>query len=370
MAAGDFTASTSLVIQEKLQNMFMNPTPATSEFTTPKVIADEMMGRQSARINPVLVNGKCIGYTIIWLKSGVDSVTYDGDGTTPALNLACDVADGSELESDSNTYTDNVRIISNVKIDTNLCNNDFSYEDLLAQQIVRAMNDIRKKLAPRFANFLDSNAQVNLDSSVTGINLGNGAWAVNADTITIEVPSADFRTPDSLAEVDAVVRNNEIFGNYFIMSGRSNYYNSLFNANYKAQNDNERNIAANFGDFDVINDTRWVDQTITGGSYSFAVNPNAYAVWNRSYSQLQAVEVNEKDGIWEFYVEDPFLMIRENGVMRPVRYEVVRQKNCSGRDSNTRHVAEEQLEVKYLGGIAMAPSGTAGDTGIVKFSAV
>jgi hypothetical protein len=74
--------------------------------------------------------------------------------------------------------------------------------------------------------------------------------------------------------------------------------------------------------------------------------------------------------IWEFYVEDPMLMIMENGVMRPVRYEVAYQKVCTGRDTNTRHTNKHNWEVKYLGGRATAPQGVAGDTGVVKFKAV
>ncbi|MFZ7152198.1 MAG: hypothetical protein ACO1HP_00370, partial [Bacteroidota bacterium] len=75
--------------------------------------------------------------------------------------------------------------------------------------------------------------------------------------------------------------------------------------------------------------------------------------------------------LWEFYLEDPILQIRQpDGSMAPLRYEVVYQKVCQGRDANTRHNDLHRFEVKFLGGIAVAPPGIDGETGIVKFKAV
>jgi hypothetical protein len=367
MAAGDFTASASLRIQEKLFEAFQDPTPATSEFSTPVKTAEVFLQKNTARVNEVLVNGRCEGYKIMWLKSGVDSIDYSGDGS--ALSLTCDVADGQELESDDKTYDDNLRIVSTVRVDDDLCANDYIFTELSAQALQKGMNDIRKSLTTNLVNFVDANAGANLDGAVSGIDLGNGGWAVNADTITIEVPKGDFRNPDTLAEIDAVVQNNNIYGNYFLLNGRTNFYNSKFNADYKALNDQERSIAATYGDFEMYHDLRYLDQTL-GGANTFAINPNAYVVWNRAYSQLEAIMVDTTKQIWEFYVEDPMLMIMENGVMRPVRYEVAYQKVCTGRDTNTRHTNKHNWEIKYLGGRAMAPAGVAGDTGIVKFKAV
>jgi hypothetical protein len=367
MAAGDFTASASLRIQEKLFEAFQDPTPATSEFSTPVKTAEVMLSKNTARVNEVLVNGRCEGYKIMWLKSGVDSIDYSGDGS--ALSLNCDVADGQELESDDKTYDDNLRIVSTVRVDDDLCANDYAFTELSAQALQKAMNDIRKSLCVNLVNFTDANAQANLDGAVADVDLGNGAWAVNADTITIEVPKGDFRNPDTLAEIDAIVQNNNIYGNYFLLNGRTNFYNAKFNADYKGLNDQERSIPATFGDFEMYHDVRYLDQTL-GGANTFAINPNAYVIWNRTYSQLEAVMVDTAKQIWEFYVEDPMLMIMENGVMRPVRYEVAYQKVCTGRDTNTRHTNKHNWEVKYLGGRATAPQGVAGDTGVVKFKAV
>lgn len=367
MAAGDFTASASLRIQEKLFEAFQDPTPATSEFSTPVKTAETLLSKNTARVNEVLVNGRCEGYKIMWLKSGVDSIDYSGDGN--GLSLNCDVADGQELESDDKTYDDNLRIVATIRVDDDLCANDYVFTELSAQALQKAMNDIRKSLCVNLVNFLDANAQANLDSSVTGIDLGNGAWGVNNDGITIEVPKLDFKTPDALAEIDAIVQNNNIYGNYFLLNGRSNFYNAKFNADFKGLNDDGRSIPATFGAFDMVHDLRYLDQTLSG-SYTFAVNPNAYVIWNRSYSQLEAVMVDTSKQIWEFYVEDPFLMIMENGVMRPVRYEIAYQKVCTGRDTNTRHANKHNWEVKYLGGRATAPAGVAGDTGVVKFKAI
>lgn len=367
MAAGDFTASASLRIQEKLFEAFQDPTPATSEYSTPVKTAEVMLSKNTARVNEVLINGRCEGYKIMWLKSGVDSIDYSGDGE--GLSLTCDVADGQELESDDKTYDDNLRIVSTIRVDDDLCANDYVFTELSAQALQKAMNDIRKSLCVNLVNFVDANAQANLDTAVANVDMGNGAWGVNIDGITVEVPKLDFKNPDTLAEIDAIVQNNNIYGNYFLLNGRSNFYNSKFNADYKGLNDDGRSIPATFGDFEMYHDLRYIDQTLNG-AFTFAINPNAYVIWNRTYSQLEAVQVDTSKQIWEFFVEDPFLMIMENGVMRPVRYEVAYQKVCTGRDTNTRHTNKHNWEVKFLGGRATAPAGVAGDTGFVKFKAI
>ena len=364
MAAGDFSPSVLLNAQAKIQEMWQSPGPWAAEFQKPVVTLETLLARQTARVTPVLVGNKNIGQNVYWMKSGVDSVDYDG----ASPSLTCDLATGQQLESDSATYTDNRFVVSTVAVnDDDLQKNVFSVEDITAQAMIKAMNDIRKKLNVVAVNLLNSNSQANLDSSVGDIDLGNGAWAENADGITIELPKADARNEDALAEVDAICSNNDLY-DFFMVSGRFNWYNSAYNAQFRALNDDQRSIQATYAPFNMVWDLRDMDSALSG-SYSFAVNPNAFVIWNRVYSPSNVPMQIDYDK-WQYYIEDPGLMIMENGRMRPVRYEVVYQKACGGRHSTTAHSFTHTFEVKYVGGFYAAPAGIDGQTGIMRFKSI
>jgi hypothetical protein len=374
MAAGDFSASVANDIQAWVEENFQVPnSPVDAEFRHPVQSVKALLENQTARPSEILDrSGRCIAYNVYWLKSGVDSVIYDGDGTTPALSLDCDIDAGTQFESDTAQYTDNVRVISVMEVDDDKCANlsDFVRESALA--VRKAMVDIRKKLNIRAINFVNANAQDNNDSEVASIDLGNGAWAVNADGKTIEVPIADLSSPDSLASISTVLDNNEL-GEYFLLSGRFNWYNAMWNSMFDRLNDNERDRFAKFAEFSMYWDTRDLDATLTGRN-SFAVNPHSYVLINRSFSEPEPRLVSSSKDLYEYFIEDPELMVMDSsGVMRPVRYEVRYQKICDGVDANTRSTTIHRWEVKFLGTFAAAPVGILGSndlTGIMKIAGV
>lgn len=374
MAAGDFSASVKFNIQAIMNDYFASG-PAQYEFFRQIETAKKMLERQVNSVDPVLVGGQCIGFNVYWVKSGDDDLFYNGDGTTPALSLECDLGAAKEMESAAQTFTDNVRMISVVQVDDDKCNNLFDLERLSALELQKAMFRIRKAFNVKWVNFLNSNKQQNLDTEVANLDNGNGAWAENADGATIELPTADTKDPDALAIVDAVVKNNNFAGSYFLMSGRFNWYNKAYNAQFRALNDNERNQQASFDAHDIHFDIRDMDATLTGKN-TFAVDPASYVFWNRLYSTDTPVQKDSDNGpIWEFTIEDPELMTLQptaggGSSMTPLKYEVVYQKVCDGRNTNTQHKFLHKYEVKLLGGLAAAPAGVGGETGILKFSAV
>lgn len=374
MAAGDFSASVKFNIQAILGERFADG-PSKWEFTRQVETAKTMLARQINSVDPVLVGGRCIGFNVYWVKSGDDDLYYNGDGTTPTLTLNCDLPAAKEMESAAQTYTDNVRMISVVQVDDDKCNNLFDLERLSALELEKAMYRIRKAFNVRWVNFLNSSKQANLDTEVTSLDNGNGAWAVNADLATIEVPTADTADPDAFALLDSVVKNNNFPGSYFLMSGRFNWYNSAYNSQYKALNDDQRSDLASYNDHDIHFDIRDLDATLTGKN-TFAVDPSAYVFWNRVYSEATPNKVESDNGpIWEFTIEDPELMTLQpteggGSSMQPLKYEVAYQKVCDGRDTNTKHKHLHKYEVKLLGGLALAPAGVNSETGIMKFAAV
>ena len=234
--------------------------------------------------------------------------------------------------------------------------------------MIKGINDLRKKINTRLISFMNASKQPNLDDLVTTSNLGNGNWAVNADLATIEMPLNDSKNEDAIVEMETVLRNNDFNGNFFFVSGRRNWRLAFDTAMYKAKNDDQRSIAATFGNFDMYWDVRDLDQALTGFN-TFAVDPNAYLIVNRNYSPSQ-IPVQKDENKFEYYIEDPDLLINENGVLRPVRYEVVYQRTCVGRNADTSLAFSHQWEMKFIGQFNLAPVGIEGQTGFMKFAAV
>lgn len=373
MAAGVFTDSAKNRLQVLIDTIAIEG-PAKYELNHQVDAVKTMLDQMKIMPQAVMVGSECIGFDVHWIKSGNETLNYNGVATQGegGLEQVCDLATGVEAESDSVTYTDNVRIIDIRDVDDNLCGNTIQFAQLANWQLQKAMSNIRRALNIRAVNFFNSNAQANLDTEVASIDNGNGAWAVNADTITIELPTADAKDPDALALVDSVVLNNNFYGDYYLLSGRFNWYQQVYNAGFRNLNDNERNQLATYNAHNMFFDVRDLDATL-GGRNTFAIDPWAYTIWNRIYSASTEPMQRDSDigALWEFFIEDPFLQIMQpDGTMAPLRYEVVYQKVCQGRDANTRHNDLHRFEVKFLGGIAVAPAGIDGETGILKFKAV
>lgn len=368
MAAGDFSPSILLDSQAKLLEMWRNPTPSQAEFRRPVETARALLENQTARTTPVQLGPRVLGQRVYWLKSGDTTITHSG--TAAPVGLDCTLESGTQLESDSETYTDNVFIFKNVALtDTDLNQkNIFSRDEIVAQTLAHAINRIRIAFNTRCINFLNSSKQPNLDNLVSTSDLGNGNWAVNADLATIEIPIGDTKNEDALVEMETVLRRNDFYDEYMLISGRNNWRLQYDTSGFKARNDDARSIAATFGQYQLYWDLRNLDDTLNGQN-TFAVDPNCYVFANRTYSEsILPVQVTENQ--WQYYIEDPELMVMENGRMVPLRYEVIYQRKCTARNADTSISFDHQWEVKLLGQLNLAPAGVLGQTGVMKFKAV
>lgn len=364
MAAGDFSPSTSLKIQALMEQSFQEGNQANQEFRRPVVTAEAITTNQTADIREILQNDTCVGYEVYWQKGTTDAAAYSGAISGDTLN--CTIT-GTELESDAKEYMVDNHIRTNVAVNTDDCANEVTANMRRMKALEKAFNNNRVGFNTVAVNFLEAQKQVNQDTGATAINRGNGAWTVNVDTKTIELPAADLQDEKALAFVDAVLQNNDI-SNYFFVHGRSNWYELFHNAAYTRQNDNERSIFATFATRDHYYDIRYLDATLTGVN-TFAVNPASLVFLNKAlYSNRDAMLVSEKDGMWAWSMPDPVWQWRgPNGSLLPVLHTIIMTRACSGRDAQGKLVFTENYEVTTKYELDYGPAGRNGETGIMKF---
>lgn len=372
MAAGDYTLADLFNVQGFLGDMFSGEGPASYETDYPAETAKIMLMKQTARPAPVLVDGnRCIGFNTHWLKSGDETIDYSGDGTNTGLN--CDLATGWQAEADRSIYTLNYVAHDTFQIDDDDCDSLVGYQQKQAFHLAKTMGKLKNDLNTRCINFLDTQKQDNQDGEVTAVEgdvvTPSGAVVLNADGKTIEILQSDFNDPDTMATLDAIIQNNHMGANYYLVAGRYAFRNAHYNAQWKSLNDNQRNIFPQIDDHDITFDTQKLDSTL-GGQNLFAVDPNSYIFWNLTYSPAQNMTQIEYDK-WAFYMDDPEMMVMNgNGQMVPLRYEIVMQRSCTGRTTNTQHYFTDKFEVKLLGGLYGSPTGANGETGVLKFKGV
>jgi hypothetical protein len=366
MAAGDFSPSALYDVQAKLLEMFGANTPAENRFRDSETLfgtANALLTNQTAIVSDVLKGGQCIGVEAKYLAgAGANLTTNETTATAANADLGgCNLV-GVEHESETVTYQNNLFIAATNAVDDNLCNNVYQFQDLSAAALRDAINTVRKTLNTRATAFLTATAQNNLDTNIANYNTGNGAWSAAGANITMA--SADVNTPDSLAFVDIAAMNNQL-REYFLLHGPLHYYAANYNADFKAQNDNGRDIRAAFlGNKPSFWDVRGL-AGVNNGRVTFAVNPDAYVFWNRAWSTPAPVQIDENK--FAFTVTDPLFVYMNNGVPTPLTYEIVYQKVCTGRGPLTQHVLEHRWEVKLIGGLAAAPAGSFGETGVLRF---
>jgi hypothetical protein len=370
MADGDFSVANRFNLQGMVEDMFASG-PSKYELTKPVPLLEQFLMKQTATPNPVLdANGYCIGVNVHWLKSGQGVSDMDFNGSSaPSLN--CDLATGYEGEADRKIYTDNVFIGDVFQIADRDCDSLFSFQQKFQFHIDLLMSNALRALNGQVISLMDSNKQDNLDTEVAAGNVeaNNGAWAENADGKTIELPDSDLLDPDALAVVDAVAANNHIRNNYSIYAGRYAWRNGYYNSQFTRFNDNERSDFASYQAHGLtVHDLETFDSTL-GGKNFFVVDNASYLFWNRADNTPVPVQFDEDK--WRFTLEHPTLRVMgPNGQMQPLRFEVVEQRVCSGRDGVTHHVMNHKFEVKLLGILDVAPAGVEGETGILKFKGV
>lgn len=367
MAAGDWSAANKQNLQGLADGIFSPDGPRAYETVRKLPILKRFLERQTARPQLIMTADECIGVKVFWQKSGRTTVTYDGDGTTPELSLACDLPTGWQAEADSQTYTDNLRIIDHFQILETDCDNEIIFADRFAFHFKLTRANILQKLNAQVVNFMDTNKQDNTDADLTGIDMGNGAWQVNADNATIEIPEGDALTWETLSYVDDVMNNNSVY-DYDLYAGRWFFHNEYMNSQFLAENSDGKAAMAAYDASRIVTwDNRYFDSVLTGKNL-IGVDPSSYLFWNRSDSSN--IPNNFDYDKVRYSLADPEYMVMGANGLEPLMWEFVEQRNCSGRDANTNHVMLRKFEMKILGILDTAPPNYGGETGIVKIQAI
>lgn len=355
------TQSAAVDIQLRIDEMFQaDKTQAANEFMRPAASAKTVLESLTHRSVPVMRNGKCVGLQVLWLKDCNDDAVVD----TTAPDVDCDIPSGSELSSDARTYEPDLFINDTRSASDDLCGNYYEFVDTSAMTLKRLITTVEQKLNAQTVAFLKANAQVNGDTGGSGIITGTETG----------FPAADFG-PDLLAEISAYAATNRI-GDYRILSGR-NFYNSVFNANYKRLNDNGRSEGAAFDNAGIAFDLLDLD-TAAAVPSTFVFNPDGIGFFNKTWSGYTPELVDPQLNKWAYKISSPSLRYRysasENGRLitrlQPVEYEVEYQKVCTGRDSLGKPVYSHTYLVRFIGSLFTAPNGCNDETGILHFTKI
>lgn len=353
------TQSAAVDVQLRIDELFnADKTMPGNEFMRPATSAKTVLENLTHRSVPVFRNGKCVGLQVLWLKDcNDDAVVSD---TAPVV--ACDIPAGAELASDKKTYEPDLFINDTRSASDDLCANYYEFVDTSAATLKRLITTIEQKLNVQTIAFLKANAQVNADTGGAGTIAGTQTG----------FPAASFG-PDLLAEISAYAATNRI-SDYRILSGR-NFYNSVFNAQYRRLNDDQRNQGAAYDNAGIAFDLLDLDTTAAIPS-TFVFNPDCIGFFNKTWSSFTPELVDPKLNKWAYKIASPNLRYRysanENGRLvnrlQPVEYEVEYEKVCTGRDSLGKPVYMHTYLVRFIGSLFTAPGGCNDETGILHFT--
>lgn len=373
--AQDLTASALLNVQARLNSIFAEgqSTPSKYPFTDHLGSVNALFQNHRASASPINdAVGNCIGYNVYWLNYGDGTLDYDGDGTTPALSLACDLTSGDEPVSNEKIYTNNVIKQKVISIDDDLCGNVFrdpgsnaaeQAETLIANRLAMAMHTLRAGLNAEMISFLNTNfTTVNNDETLpSGLTFASGSGFEIDETVL------SMQEPDTLTELEYLAMNNDM-NEFFMLCGRKHFASAMRNSDFRRLNDNERDHIR-FDNYSMYFDPKNLDSTLSGAN-TFIVDPGSYIFWNHIRQNLsttpQPVFGNDYEG-FEFFIEDPVLRYLDNGVLRPVRYNVYYQRKCDGvNTTELRRTAKHFWEISFNGGLWVAPPSEVNHTGILK----
>lgn len=369
MAAQNLTASALTFVQDRVEAMFApgQSTPHRYPFVNHLVTAQAMLREHRANISPVLdAQNKCIGYRVYWLQKGDNTIAYND--VPGSYTFECTVPSGHGPVSDEKIYTNNFAIVSRIEVDDDLCGNVFrdpggtladQAASVIANRFAVGLHDIRSALNAKFISFLDTNkSSVNNDDNLpSGVSFGSSLYTVTESTLSMQ-------EPDTLTDLDAIAINNDLT-DYFYVAGRNHFYNAKVDANFRMENDNERDHMRllDGNGWRMYHDIKNLDSTLSG-SNSFIVDPGSYVFWDFVNNERGFNPVEVDDDTFEYYITDPVL----NFMGRPLRVNVRYQRTCNG--GNTTQMATtstHRWELILHGGLYVAPPSEDDHTGILKF---
>jgi hypothetical protein len=379
--ANSITSAALLDIQAMIEEVFQGDTPNKYPYNEPGFVAGGLMERNAAQLDPVLNSGGLVrGFDIHYLTPGSTTITQNDTPANVKAALDCDVDEGQFPTSAVKTLNHNKAIVANVTADDNLVGSLFNDNPtsmdgreragtLIQERFQKAFKDLRQQLDYWLIDFLHaSRTGVNNDSALPSHLTFNGA------DDRFEAAASYFQNADFLTDIDAMVANNDIM-DYFMVSGRRNFYNAVVDSRFRRENDHERYLTR-FDTAKVFFDIRNMDARLatatgqSGAGFTFAVGEGTYAIWN--YADIKPVPVltDTTKQTWAFTVQDPRLMINFNGVLQPVTYEVLYQKVCVNRGDLLTQFWDHRFEIRFLGGVDKAPASADGHTGILEMMSI
>jgi len=377
MAAQNMTAAALLDVQARLSALFAEGAgPSAYELNSGIDVqtARAMLLNHVAETSPILdANGDCRGFLAYHLEGRADDLDYSGDGSD--LTLDCDIPSGDGVTAVETTYDLNLRDIKNRTVSDDLCGNLFKdgvsadtrdeAATLVARNLLQGMQAIHRNLNIRFINFLDGGkTPVNNDGSLpSGIT-----YDATDDEFDIDEAVLSTLNPDTLTEVETVAQNNDM-SNWFIMAGRNHYRNAAINSQWNVLNDDQRS-QVRWQQQNLYFDQKHLDAELTGKN-SFIVDPASYLFYDHIDPALTQIPYEVEADKWEFFIEDPILMVNTPRGMRPLRYTVHYQKLCANVNiSSMRNRFVHRFRIILNAGLHLAPAAADGHTGILKFVSV
>lgn len=348
----NFDASRLPDILLKQDEMWQDPR-SKRELQHPLVTAQVLLENQLVTWTPVMKGRQCIGVSATWLKSCEDnSIDCEATGNS---DVDC-VIDGRPIQSDSATYKPNICLKDSFAVWDDECADAFSFEEKFAYAMLKAKLNLEKRINTKMIAFLEANTMQNRYTDTYG---------TIAPTET-SFPSALW-TADLMAEFDITAEFNEI--NAPIIISGTNLKNAVYNASFNQLNDDQRDQAAKFGDFDIFFDPRNVNTT-TGQRSTFMIDQGSYGffVKNEFTNEIPVNQGDDKNTMT--YMERSMsLNYRDGNATIPLTFDVYVQRKCKIADiGNTKKRRWGTfVEINFNGGIHLAPADCEGGTGMLEF---
>jgi len=381
MAAQNLTAAALLDVQARLTSLFApgsGPSAYERNIAVDTQTARAVLGNHIANVDPITdSNGNCLGFRAYHITGKADTLDYNGDGSD--LTLTCDITSGDGLQATQTIYEFNTQMVKTRTLNDDQCGNLFrdaiaadtreEVVTLVADNLFYAILAVEKALNTKLINFFNTNkTTVNNDGSLPSqISFGSNRFNV---TETPGLGNYNTQNPDVLTDWETIALNNSLT-NWFLLSGRKHFYNAFINSQYKVLNDDRRD-EIRWGQTPLFFDPKNLDSTISAGAgHSFVIDPASYIFYDHVDPALSMLPYQVDENKWEFLIESPNLMLNTAGGMRPVRYTVHYQKECSNvNTSRMRNQFDHHFRVILNSGLHVAPPAADGHTGILQFRSV
>ena len=378
MAAQNLTQSALVAVQVKLNEFIAGQNPTMFGRMEPGFVFGALAQRSYANSRIIRDNaGRCVAFESHWLKdSGITASI-----ATSAPAVGCDQTATDGLVSAKKSYQPNLFATSKILLDDDTCGTLFDTPsfglpesergaELVSEALVQLMQKNRSALDEELITRLNTNRQTdNYDNNLAPYVSWDGTNDVyNLDSFT------RFATPDTLTDIDAILQNNDIL-QYFLLGGRNAFYNAIVNSQFRQENDNER-FLRRFGTVAIANDIRRMDAKLntldssSGNTYLFGIADGSYVMGNFSYFNDVPVQlIRQENPTFVFRIPDPIIQINQEGRLQPLYHDVIHTTKCGSSDGRGIPTALHEFTVMTKMLFDVAPTDTAGRTGILKFKA-